>query len=590
MTPLSDGGSWLVDPKKFDSSRNCQHTLTRHHNDSMAQSIAKSIALPGKTSPVRFPSYPALERTALMGFNASLGAKINTSNTHYMLSRQAALPLWGDYQAVGGADQALTWGVSYVLTAFGPGNPGSALPAIYSEVTDQIGAWHQSTNYGVSNPTRNVPGGDWPTTFPVIGVDAGTTEIPWVYAPKGSKLIFSTNAQNFKYDAVIQLETWVSPGQTLPIALSGVISSGAINQAAGGQILVARNSWYRVKGVAYTDLSGAILQTSPTVSLGCVLSDLSPAFTTNATTGVWSVSSANDTAWYFLPLTVSPEFSNSVLPWLSTRLNAVAALFTNTTKVLNKEGTVLWGRTNPVLYDPFNVTYSTLQGLHPAEKAFMDLEHGCYAYNPPSTDLANFYTYALNINSLGINAQWLPLYRLDNPAFTAQAYFTDPDGGTNLAINLDYHTEFRTSSTLFQIGVSSMPLETLHMAQVALLKAGFFFSNFDHTEMISKIIKFIGSMHPLLSVGIPMANGLMQAASVAISNRPTAANRPVATSGQGAGIVSRSAPQRARKARVATRRPRKPAPRPAPRRTAPVRGRNGLRKGLDMYLEANPRR
>lgn len=524
-----------------------------------------------------------------MGFNASLSATINTKNTHYMLARQAALPLWGDFKASGGADEALTWGAVYSLTALSPALPTSLLPSIYTEVTDQVGAWHQSTKYGVSNPVVNVPGGSWPTTFPVMGMDSGMTDVPWIYAPAGCKLIFTTSALAFKYDAVVQLEAWTSPGQSIPIALSGVISSGAANQSAGGLISVARNSWYRVKGVTYSDLLGAVAQVTPTVSLGVCCSDLSPVFTTNASNGIWSMSSVNDLNWYFLPLTVSPEFSNSVLPWLSTRLNAVAALFTNTTKVLNKEGTVLWGRTNPVLYDPFNVSYTTLQGLHPAEKAFMDLEHGCYAYNPPSTDLANFYQYAININSLGINAQWLPLYRLDNPAFTAQAYFSDPDGATNLAINLDYHIEFRTSSTLFQIGVSSVPLETLHMAQVALLKSGFFFSNFDHTMMISKIIKFIGTMHPLLSVGIPIANGLMQASSIALSNRPSAATRPSATSGQGAGIVARRAPSQARRARV-QKKPKRATNR-VPRRTpAPTRGRNGLRKGLDMYLEANPQR
>lgn len=551
----------------------------------MAHPIAKSIALPGRTAPMRYPSFPALERTALMGFNASIAVKLNAGNSRYMLVRQAAYPLWGDTKASGETDTVLTWGVTYSGTSFTPATVTSQLSTMYTETVDQIGAWHQSTSYGVNNPNRLVPGGNWPTTYPVLGVDRQLGEIPWVFVPNGAYTLVSVAATTFAYTASIQLEAWSNPGQSAPVTSSSLILTAPANTSAGAAFKINGNGWYRVKGVVFSDTAGNPVNSGPTYALGAALSDVIPTYTPSTSFGTWNMSSLADVKYYFLPLTVSPEFANSPLPWMATRLNAVAALFTNTTKVLNKEGTVLWGRTNPNLVNPFNVNYTTVQNLHPAEKAFLDLEHGTYAYNPPSTDLAEFYNYSIFANPLGGNNQVLPVYRLDNTAFTAQAFFNDADGDTSLAINLDYHFEFRTSSTLFQIGVATTPLETLHMAQVALLRAGFFFNNFDHTALIGKIIKFVGSMHPLLAMAAPVMNGMIGASSYALTNRPTQVNRPSATSGQGAGIVSapkRRAPARPRKARV-QRRPRQPRPASKPV-TRPARGKNGMQGGLDMYL------
>lgn len=519
-----------------------------------------------------------------MGFNASISAKINAGDTRYMLTRQASMPLWGDYPAANDTNKTLSYGVVYNFTTLAASTPSavSTIPSVYVEPTDQVGAWWQDINYGVGAPSRTNFGGPWPVSYPVVGVDAQTGELPWVYIPDGAITLLTMTGQPYTYNTKVTLELWANPGQSAPYTpAAATLTSTTVNTSAGTTLSIPGNSWVRIRALAIGVNTGSIPNGNFTVTLGCALTNTLPVYTPSATAGTWNLSSSPDDKWYFLPLTVSPEFKNSPLPWMATRLNAVAALFTNTTKVLNKEGTVLWGRTNPNLVNPFNVQKTTVESLHPAEKAFLDLEHGTYAYNPPSTDLASFLNYSVYIDPLSSSATLIPVYRLDNTAFTAQAFFSDPDGGTSLAINLDYHIEFRTSSTLFQIGVSTVPLETLHMAQVALLRSGFFFNNFDHTALINRIVKFAASMHPLLAMAAPVMNGIIGATNYAISSRPKAVNRPAATSGQGAGIVAKpSSPPQRRPKRRQVRVNRKPPQ----RNSRPPRGKNGLRGGLDLYL------
>jgi len=342
------------------------------------------------------------------------------------------------------------------------------------------------------------------------------------------------------WGAELMIEVWEGPGQTSATTIDINLASAAANTSAGGSVLSISGGWIRPKNATYNlAATGAVVGFVTNVALGICTAQSPIIYTPNTQMGTWNMAQATGTdRRFFLPLTVSPEYANSILPWSATRLNSVAALFTSTTKVLNKEGTALWGRINPNLTNPFRVTSADIQTLHPAEKAYMDLERGCYAYNPPSTDLATFRNCVRKAGSFGGNFQF-PVFRLDNDAFTAHGFFNDADGGTTLAVNVDYHIEFRTSSTLFQVGVSSTQLEVLHQAQIGLLKAGFFFNNIDHTAIIKAIIGGLASMHPLLRVAAPLAQGLMGASSVALSSRPSTKQRPTTTSGSRSGIVER---------------------------------------------------
>lgn len=499
----------------------------------MADKIARAIALPGMAAPLRFPSFPALERTAVMSFNAAIPYTLAEPGVnHVMLTRSATFPLWGEVRnpLLG---TSTFWGASYEMTVNDATVGGTTWN---SSVVDTSAVFWTGGGSGVARPTFT--GSTSPiVTRAVIGQDAGLTDVPFVYVPGQSHLTISMAAIGVAFDATVTVEAWTAPGDLTSVSSSSFTFTSVGATSAGAAYPIATNSWFRVKAVAL-EVGGGAARFAPVVYLGCCCSHTAPVYTPNATFGSWAASATDPSYSYLLPLTLSPEYANSIIPWQATRLNAVAALFTNTTKVLNKEGTALWGRLSPCAVSPWRTVVTDIDQLHPAEKRFMGLENGCYAYNPPSTDLGDFknYTYR-SFYSFGNNpTDSHPVYRLDSTAYVCHGFLTDPDGGTNLAINLDYHLEFRNSSTLFQIGVANQPLEALHTAQLALLKAGFFFQNEDHGGAIGKIISVLSQMHPLLRVVAPIASGILGSSYIAANKRQPMVQ---ATSGQRSGMVSK---------------------------------------------------
>lgn len=494
----------------------------------MAQQIAKAIACPGKVAPMRFPSFPALERTAVMGFNASIPYSIGAGDTQVFLSRSATFPIWGEQAMTGNTS---TYGVGYEFTS----TEGVATTELQNPtVIDTSGVWWGSNQSGVALPTRTAPGSGIKRA--ILGIDGATTDLPFIYAPKDSYLMMSMGKLGVNWEATITFESWVAPGDVQNYGTVFKLTSGGVDASGSATHKLTTNVWLRLKGLSLELAGTAGVGVTPVVAVGVSVSSVSaPVFSNSGSYGSWSFPAVGSSR-FLLPLTFSPEYSNSIIPWQSTRLNSVAALFTNTTKVLNKEGTVLWGRVSPARYNPWRTAKTDIDQLHPAEKCFMNLEQGAYVYNPPSTDLADFhnYTYRSYYGTGNGDNDNQPVYRLDSTAYVVQGFFNDPDGDSNFAINCDYHLEFRNSSTLFQIGVASSPLECLHTAQLGLLKAGFFFNNMDHIAVISKIISALGSLHPLLSVAAPIASGILQSSSLALSKKT---KTPKPTSGARSGIV-----------------------------------------------------
>lgn len=497
--------------------------------------IAKVIALPGENRPVRFPSFPALERTAMMRFNASIPVTINAGQTKMAMFRSATYPLWGEALV----SSASAYSASYLCSPVGQvASAASTKENMTVEVMDLCGVNSASGAKGANNPA--ITAGSYPVPDAILGMDIATGQNPFIYVPQGSYLLVVTGPTGMSgttstTKATVTFEEWTGPGNTEYYAQDTITFSSDTLGAAGTPFGPTDNKWIRPSSVAFTfgsSVSGSGY--TPVISLVVVSCLSTPTYTANSAMGTVSPVGGASNSKHFMPRTISPEYKNSVLPWAATRLNAVAALFTNTTKVMNKEGTVLWGRINPCLISPYKFAESDLAGLHPAEKRYMGLETGCYVYNPPSTDLNTFQSYFHDVGLSGVVSYQNPVMRLDSDAFVAAGVFSDADGGTNLAVNLDYHIEFRTSSTLFDIGVSNFTLEALHMAQVQLLKAGFFHPNDNHVSVITRIISGLASLHPLLAVAAPLAQGLMGASSVALS-KSTKGSRPKTTTAVKAG-------------------------------------------------------
>lgn len=479
--------------------------------------LAKTIALPHEFKPARYPSFPALERTAILGFSAPSTWNSTTiaGSNRFMLARQAAWPLWAEYAS----PTVPSYSIQYGMTGFSTGTPMTT-----HNVDPQLAAWAvgnvtaTSSRAGISGAAAFDPG------YPVVGVDAQTGATPFIYVPSAAGIAFmlESAATNTSIPvSTLTIDVWSSPGEYASTDLvcnntgfaSGVYGLGyAIvpGSSLGG------NVWVRVRSVQSPTSTNLVR-----ITAAVFLSSTGPSMNWTATEQIRANGNVNSIT-AFIPAVAPTEFSVTTLPWYATRTTASAALLTNVTQVLNKAGTFLGGRVSPSVINPFNVSSSYISMLHPAEKSQLSAEHGFYTFAPPSTDLANFWDYT--INTVG-GAPPCPLYRLDNDALVNVFFHTDPVPAS-YSITVDWHIEFRTSSALFDLAISTMPLEGLHQAQLALAQTGFFFNNWNH----EKIKKIISNIAKHLVQTSPYGKMLMSAASVvkniAMPRKPPPPTKP----------------------------------------------------------------
>lgn len=531
------------------------------------QLLARSIALPHEYPAQRFPSFPALERTAVMAFNTPFTASTDSvlgagGVVQGMLARQAAYPLWMTRKI----DKSVVYSVNYLLTATDDSvtYPNTVAARTGATTVDPIpvvrleGAYNGATATGAARnrPVTTLIGG---YTFDNTGLsnipiafDSGTGPAPWLYVPAYSKIVFTFTGgtqMTTNPNVSVEYEVWLGPGMTNRsdvLMTSGGDTPTYDTSTYGLQAVVTSpgNTWVRVLGINI--IADYVL------SLGAISMIVMPASTphtftkgvgtTAYTTKVEITGAPSVEVGWLLPVANPPEYSNTTLPWSSTRTTAVAVLLTNVTKALNKEGTITAGRVNPKTsfeqfgVTPFNVAVDNLRSLHPAEKALLALENGFYTFAPPSTDLAEFWDYnALMRNGIrtvsGISYQ-APAYRLDNDSLVNCFFLTDSDTTTlsQFAGNLDWHIEFRSSSTLWPIGLSLMTIEAFHQAQFSLVEAGFFFNNRDHKKnemtITQKIGMWAGRIAPMVRMMHPAAGAAANALSAVISAKPGPPPKP----------------------------------------------------------------
>lgn len=436
-----------------------------------------------------------------------------------MLCRQPAFPLWLDAPLQTGSTPA-----SYTV---GWTTDTRAAAEMQMDVYTSLAYAFSGNHDGLLTVPKIVGTTPPPCVFPVTAVDHRTGPIPWIWIPPNAYglltfMPISTTASSTI--AVINGEIWQpgaeSSGSTTNVSLTA-------NSLGNVAELYGRNAdgiWWRPRTIDldFASFPGAGLASARvflTVLVGA--SGYTVVGNSTTTSPQITASPVATLAPSLLPAVPPAEFANSSIPYSSTRATAVAALFTNTTKVLNKEGTVQWGRLNPDVTNVFNFTTPTLQVLHPAEKAFLGLEQGTYCFVPPSTDQANFWDHTAKVRNIAPSSNSyaeLPIFRLDNTSLVACASFVDPDGSTNLAINLDWHLEFRNVSALFPIGLSSMTLESFHQAQLALVAAGFFYQNESHRTILGRVLTFVKQFAPKIIAMHPVAKAAVSAYRMATAN------------------------------------------------------------------------
>lgn len=474
--------------------------------------LARQIALPGEHVPLRYPSFPALERTAVMGFNQPATLSLLTGvATAMTVFRQATFPVWADQLA------AYLGVVDYVGEAIIGGlGPMPVGGQVYLKMRTALANWTSKARVAALYSLGvTITGSQSLLPYPLFGKDGPGYE--YTYLPAGCTVmaVLSTGATaSTSIAAKVQLEAWASPGETFSSGIFDMSLTGlAVTGASGSVGPFTSNYWVRVSSVYLREVN-VVIDVPSVWALSLVVSNQGLAYASSAVTaGTVTVGGIKADVMH-LPLVLPVEFTNSTLPWYATRVTAAALLGTNVTQILNKGGTVLGGRVSPAVQDPFNVLETYINGLHPAEKAFLPLETGVYTYCPPSTDLVFFTDYSLNTAG---GAPSAPLFILENDAMYNKMFLRTAGIVESLACTCSWHIEFRTSSSLFQVGLCAMTLESLHQAQLVLAESGFFFENPEHDKVLSKVISAAKKFAPAMVTAVnPVAGralGALMAAS-----------------------------------------------------------------------------
>jgi hypothetical protein len=428
--------------------------------------LVQTIAVPREHRPTRIPSFPALERTSVLSFTDTFtlntlapNAQQAALSTHVAVIRDPVFPVWrafqnhiGQYSVYRDAEIAgtvldggvqvnikLEYAAGLVINAPVTPLPGTAVPLYVYGGKEYIPMI--SRNAAIEVTSAIDPGESAITVF-------------------GHYL--NSNVDPFPFDAS-GVGVYKLVGAVHHYALTFELPLGAIAFVADAVALTTIN------GSAPGTLS--VGTTTSNNSFGTPLSDPRPDIVVDA----------------MLPITSATEYSSAPIVWQSTRANAVAVLFSNVSAVMQKEGTINCARSpsetgvNMFSYTTWDVKFPS---VHPKERYYGPMEKGLYTFTLPDTTSELYHEY----DQIGVGGVAYRHY-LDGNRFAHLITFEDPEYSAALAVTVDRHVEFKSSSVLFSYGFSATPLEAYHQAQMALANLGVFFENPTHLATIASMAK-----------------------------------------------------------------------------------------------------
>lgn len=445
--------------------------------------LALSMVLPHENKPIRFPVVPATHTALLDVMTDATAPVFDNSSKRAFLCRDPSFPLWLEKRcnSISGCLQSIGSAIGWTIPA-------------RSNSTLMLPIWEQVIGGnvpGVSTIDSVLVSAATVADHVVLGDSNGTQAI---YIPPGSQFIAQIATGVAGGGTGIEMEfTFQVGGEefTTTILLQSVASgflyaatAGATNPAGEG---IVPFGFVTLKAIRTT-------ATAPTAAA-------TPILTIGWATG-GSLVVPSGTVDLFLPFTMPPEFNNSVIPYARSRVNASAALFTNVTAALSKEGTILAARLKPAVIDPWLFTATNLNSVHPALRYFGPLEKGLYTFTTPSGNVSSFTDAVLTMPSNSTyNPTSRPLFSYQDIGVYNAIIFSDlgsSSAGTQLAVSGYCHIEFETTSSLFTIGVSTEPLELLHATEVALLKFGHFHENPIHWAALASAVRTaVGYLAPI---------------------------------------------------------------------------------------------
>ncbi len=452
--------------------------------------LAKTVALPGDHHPLRLPTYPNLERTAVVHF--SRNTTITSSSTNIAavtLLRNPVFPVWAAFNPSSAAASA------YVsLTP-----PGTIeFSAAPNNQTVEFSGWT------VGAPTGAGASSEYVKRF-VVACDAAQRMGFWY--PGGNAATLSVNVSATtgvagEVDLAIYSAEWnlnsTATSSWEPYTKTMTLTAGIATSITEGSGFVVPLRFR----IASSSAAGSI----DLINFGY----FSSGGSLGAPTGTMS------TGYY--PLFDPTEFTNSAVPYVASRVTASSLLCSNVTSVLNKEGTILGARLSTRIGSPYSRDPTTVSSVNPNERYFGPLETGAYAFTLSDAESEVFQDCVYNAGT-SISPVWKPLFRFQEIGYYTQLFFNDLDSAaaTTMAVSLHQHLEFRTASSLFPLDYSPYPLEEYHRAQLVLARLGTISENPIHIAAIASAVAKAASQ--LLPYAMPVLNDVAARYLVPGANR-----------------------------------------------------------------------
>ncbi len=468
--------------------------------------LALSMVLPHEHKPVRFPVIPATHTALLDGMmDAAIPVYDNTSRKAF-LCRDPCYPLWIEKRFTSCAGYLQSQGTNNSWTIPARANSTLILPN-WDNLASAVGASPAIDGVTVTAPAvvDNVVLGNAPTSTAIF-IPPGSTFCARIYTAAvggGSGLELETVSQ-------IGGEVFTS---TLLLAST---TDGFIYTGTAGA--TANSGSEGITPIGFTWITQ--LRTTGTAPTAAI----TPLLQFGWCTGT-SVAAPSGTVDLFAPFAMPPEFNNSTLPYGRTRLNSSAALFSNVSAVLSREGTILAARLKPSIVDPWLFTISHLNSVHPSLRYFGPLEKGLYTFTTPSGNVSSFIDGWMTMPSnSATNSVYRPLFSFQDIGVYNAVVLTDlgsNNSNTQLAVSGYTHLEFETTSSLFAIGVSSHPIELLHATEVALLHFGHFHENPVHwATLASAVRQAVATLAPIAAPYLKRAAMAVVDRGVSMLTRP----------------------------------------------------------------------
>lgn len=431
-----------------------------------ARSLALALAIPGAGSGVRLPTEDGPRTSVMCCRDQFTVTNVQYNYSDFALGDQLFM-FYGQpgrvlmyYTVVPTSVYNLNFvnrNASTYLTAYT--NYWNVSPAAVPTTVADSNFW---TFAGATpNDTAVAPHGTW--------LPSGLSDdVPYIHMNGSDRIEIShNNPWTGAAVGVLAFNVWVwnGPGSP-PVKVNTVsVSITASNFTTGTLFSAGIAGYYALSFEGFVINSGSITSTNNSVRLALITSG-------TGATGGWVNRTMQDMD--------STNFGDAAVGQ-QCRVNAASLLITNTSSVLNRQGTVLAARIK--LDNPFQLTISALR--RSAERYAGDAASGCYTFKEFSKEAENF------VDAVGPGGALV--FDLDYVGYTHVVMMTCPGVATSpntYTVSADTVVEFKTDVARYQKAVSPYRyVDLVEARKIVNSNPAWFYENPMHMTQIYGFVK-----------------------------------------------------------------------------------------------------